>query len=78
MGETESGRRLPGVAVVCTLLGFNFRSGTFLSMSSYEILSEHEVVQNGQIVQLTLHYLRDGVQKSCVFEYPKSIRRSGW
>ncbi len=39
---------------------------------SYEILSEFETVRNGGRVLMTFHYLRDGVQKSCLFDYAEA------
>jgi hypothetical protein len=40
---------------------------------SYEVLSEHAQVHNGSVT-LTIHYMRDGVQKSCIYLHPETMQ----
>ena len=42
-------------------------------MADYEILDPPNIDADGDPIRVTFHYKRDGIQKSCVFEYSAAL-----
>ena len=41
---------------------------------SYEILDGQQVRSEGSFTWVTIHYIRDDAEKSCVFKYPERMQ----